>query len=182
MCLGVLLVPFGGPCLDLVDECGLRRDPAPKAWTTEMAQFHCSHVEPTAVCGRRMALSCSRDSFRLRRIKSVIKRGFGIRIAMVHHSTNFVHIRIMLLHQLTETIRPINRCALCCAFRVSVTHAWCQSHTNVGRPIALLLGVIPQGLPRHSRERSTDVPHHLGRHVIHTSVRTRRIVRFFLPI
>jgi hypothetical protein len=51
MCLGVLLVPLGIPRLDLVDECGLRRDTAPKALTTQMAEFDLSHVEPTTVFG-----------------------------------------------------------------------------------------------------------------------------------
>jgi hypothetical protein len=56
MCLGVLLVPLGVPRLDLVDECGLRRDTAPKALTTQMAEFDLSHVYPTAVFGSLMEL------------------------------------------------------------------------------------------------------------------------------
>ena len=51
MGLGVPLVPLGVPRLDLVDECGLRRDTAPKALTTQMAEFGLRHVEPTAVFG-----------------------------------------------------------------------------------------------------------------------------------
>ena len=73
MGLGVLLVPLGIPRLDLVDECGLRRDTAPKALTTQMAEFDLRHVEPTAVFGGIVDLSFIRDSFRLRRIKGFIK-------------------------------------------------------------------------------------------------------------
>ena len=78
MCLGVLLVPLGIPRLDLFDEGGLRRDTAPKALTTQMAEFDLSHVEPTAVFGGRVDLSFLRDSLRLRRIKGFIKRCFGV--------------------------------------------------------------------------------------------------------
>ena len=44
MGLGVLLVPLGVPRLDLVDERGLRRDPAPQALTAQMAEFDLRHV------------------------------------------------------------------------------------------------------------------------------------------
>jgi hypothetical protein len=44
MSLGVLLVPLGVPRLDLVDERGLRRDTAPQALTTQMAEFNLRHV------------------------------------------------------------------------------------------------------------------------------------------
>ena len=44
MSLGVLLVPLGVPRLDLFDECGLGRDTAPKALTTQMAEFDLRHV------------------------------------------------------------------------------------------------------------------------------------------
>ena len=56
MSLGMLLVPLGVPRLDLVDECGLRRDTAPKALPTQMAEFNLSHVSPTAVFGSIMDL------------------------------------------------------------------------------------------------------------------------------
>jgi hypothetical protein len=65
MCLGVLLVPFGVPCVDLVDQCGLRRDTAPKALPTKMAAFDFRHVEPTAMVGGRMDVSFIGDSFGL---------------------------------------------------------------------------------------------------------------------
>ena len=44
MGLGAPLVPLGVPRLDLVDECGLRRDTAPEALTTQMAEFDLRHV------------------------------------------------------------------------------------------------------------------------------------------
>ena len=40
----MLRVPLGVPCLDLFDECSLARDTAPKALTTQMAEFDLSHV------------------------------------------------------------------------------------------------------------------------------------------
>ena len=65
MCLGVPLVPLEVPCLDLVNQCGLRRDTAPKALTTQMAEFDLRHVEPTAMFGSIMDLSFIGDSFGL---------------------------------------------------------------------------------------------------------------------
>jgi hypothetical protein len=44
MRLGMLLVPLGVPRLDLVDERSLGRDTAPKALTTQMAEFDLRHV------------------------------------------------------------------------------------------------------------------------------------------
>src|SRR5260370_17303263 len=80
MCLGVPLVPLGVPRLDLFDEGGLGRDTAPKALTTQKAEFDLRHVEPTTVFGGITELEFICDSFRLRRIKGFIKRCFGVRI------------------------------------------------------------------------------------------------------
>ena len=142
MCLSVFLVPLGVPRLDLFDERGLRRDTAPKALTTQMAEFDLSHVEPTAVLGSVMDLSFIRDSFRLRRIKSFIKRCFGVGIEIVHHQANFLHMRIMVINKFFYNVRPINLGPLCSDFGLSLTSSGFKSHKNVCRPIALLLCVI----------------------------------------
>ena len=95
MSLGILLVPLGVPRLDLVDEGRLGRDTAPKALPTQMAAFDLRHVEPTAVFGGIMDVSFIGYSFRLRRIKCFIQRGFGVGIAIVHHQTDFLYMRRM---------------------------------------------------------------------------------------
>jgi hypothetical protein len=182
MCLGVLLVPFGVPRADLFAECGLRRDTPPKALTTQMAECNFSHVEPTAVFGSIMALSFIRDSFRLRRIKSFIQRCFGVGIEIVHHQTNFFHMRIMLINKFSDKMRPIHLGSLRGDFRISLTHSWCKSDENVCCPISLILGVILQWLARESGERSTDFPKQLGRPFIHTYLGILRIIRFFIDI
>jgi hypothetical protein len=182
MCLGVLLVPFGVPRADLFAECDLRRDTPPKALTTQMAEFNFSHVEPTAVFGSRMALSFLRDSFRLRRINSFIKRCFGVGIEIVHHQTNFFHMRILLINKFLDKMRPIHLGPLRCDFRLSLPHAWVKSDDNICCPISLILCVIPQWLARESGERSTDFPNQWGRPFIHPYVGILRIIRFFIDI
>jgi hypothetical protein len=84
MGLGVLLVPLGVPRLALVDERGRRRDTAPEALTTQRAECALRHGAPTAVFGRRMALECLGDAFRLRRSNGCLKRGLGVGMQMVH--------------------------------------------------------------------------------------------------
>jgi hypothetical protein len=121
MGLGVLRVPLDVPRLNLLDECGWRRDPAPKALTTEMAEFNRRHVSPTPVFGRIMDRSFIRDSLRLRGSKSFIKRGFGVGIAIGHDQTNFFHMRIRLINKLSDKIRPINLCPLCRDFGIALT-------------------------------------------------------------
>jgi hypothetical protein len=182
MGLGVLLVPFGVPRADLFAECGLCRDTTPKALTTQMAEFNLRHVEPTAVFGSIMDLSFIRDPFRLRWIKSFIKRRLGMGIEIVHHQTNFFHMRLMLINKFSDKIRPIHLCPLCCDLSISLTYSWCKSHKNVCGSISLILCIIPQWLARESGERSTNFPKQLGRHFIHTYVRILRIIRFFLDI
>ena len=104
----MLLVPLGVPRLDLVEECGLGRDTAPKALTTQMAEFDLSHVEPTAMFGSGMDVSFIGDSFRLRRIKGFIKRSFGVGIEIVHHQTDFLSMRITLINKFSYKICPVN--------------------------------------------------------------------------
>jgi hypothetical protein len=73
MCLGMPLVPLEVPGLDLVDQCSLRRDTAPKALATQMAEFNLRHVEPTAMFGGIMDVSFIGDSFGLRGSKCFIQ-------------------------------------------------------------------------------------------------------------
>ncbi len=121
MCLGVLLVPFGVPCLDLVDQCGLRRDTAPKALPTKMAEFDFRHVEPTAMFGGIMNVEFIGDSFGLRGRKCFIQRSFGMGIQIVHHEADFLCMRLMLINQFLDKMRPINFCALLCDFCPALT-------------------------------------------------------------
>jgi hypothetical protein len=144
MDLGVPLVPFAVPCLNLFDECGLRRDTAPQALPTQMAEFDFRHVEPTAVFRRIMDLSFIRDSFRLRRIKGFIKSGFGMGIQIVHDEANLLHVRRMVIQQFFDKVRPIHFCAPRSHFGMPLTCSWFKRHKNVCGPIPLIFGVIPQ--------------------------------------
>jgi hypothetical protein len=182
MCLGVLRVPCGVPRLDLVDQCGLRRDTAPKALPTQMAEFDLGHIEPTAMFGRRMALSFIRDSFRLRRIKRFIQRCFGMSIQIVHHETNPLHVRIMLVNKFFDKVCPIHFSALLRYFGIPLTCSGFESHKNICGPIPLLLGVIPQELPRLRWKRCTHFPDELGRHCVHTYLGALRVIRYFINI
>jgi hypothetical protein len=103
-------------------------------------------------------------------------------IEIVHHQTNFFHMRIMLINKFSDKIRPINLCPLCCDFRISLTYSWFKSDKDVCCSIALILWIIPQWLARESGERSTNFPNQLGRHFIHTYLRILRIIRFFIDI
>jgi hypothetical protein len=143
MCLGVLLIPLGVPRLDLVDERGLRRDTAPQALTAQMAEFDLRHVEPTAVFRRIMDLSFICDSFRLRRSKGFIKRSFGVGIQIVHHEANLLHVRIMLINQFFDKVRPIYLCSLLSDFGLPFTRSWFKSDKNICCPIPLVFCVIP---------------------------------------
>src|SRR2546430_9767137 len=146
MCLGVPLVPLRVPRLDLFYEGGLRRDTAPKALTTQMAEFDLSHIEPTAVFGGRMDRSFIRDSFRLRRIKGFIKRCFGVGIEIGHHQADFFPMGIMLINKFADKIRPITLCPLLSDFGIPLTSSWCKSDKNVCRPLSLILGIVPKWL------------------------------------
>jgi hypothetical protein len=182
MSLGVLLVPLGVPRLDLVEECGLRRDPAPQTLTTQMAEFDLRPVEPTAVFGGIMKFSFIRDSFRLTGIQCFIQRGFRVGMQIVHPQTNLLHVRRMLINQCLHKVRPITLCPLLSDCGIPLTSSWFTSHKHVRRPIALILGVISQRLPRRSRERSAHCAHQLGRYFIYAHWGTLRIIRLFIDI
>ncbi len=176
------LVPLGVPRLDFFDECGLRRDTAPKALTTQMAEFDLRHVEPTTVFGGIMDLSFICYAFRLRGIKCFIQRCFGVGIEMVHRQADSLHVRRMLINKFLDKICPINFCPLLSDFSIPLTSQWFKSDKNVCGPISLLLCVISQRLSRLRRERSTNFAHQLGRHCIHTHLGTLSVVRFFIDV
>jgi len=178
----MLLVPLGVPRLDLVDERGLGRDTAPKALTTQMAEFDLRHVEPTTMLGGIMDLSFICDSFCLRGGKCFIKRGCGMGMKIIHHEADFLCMRIMVINKFLDKVCPINFCPLLSDFGMTLTSSWFKSHKNVCGPIALILCSISQRLPRCRWKRSTDFTNQWGRHCIHTPLRTRRIVRFFINI
>jgi hypothetical protein len=150
------------PRLDLVDEGRLGRDTAPKALTTQMAEFDLRPVEPTAVLGGRMDVSFIGYSFGLRRIKCFIQRGFGVGIEMVQHQADFLHMRRRLINKSLDKMCPINFCPLLSDCGISLTNSWFKSDKNIGCPISFLLRVISQRLPRFGRERSTDFANERG--------------------
>ena len=182
MGLGVPLIPLDVPCLDLFDKCSLRRDTAPQALTTQMAEFDLRHVEPTTMFGGIMDRSFIGDSLCLSRGKCFIKRGFGMGIKIIHHEADFLCMRIMLIHKFLDKVGPINFCPLLSDFGMTLTSSWFKSHKNVCGPNSLILCIISQRLPRCRWKRSTDFTNQLGRHFIHTHLRTLRIVRFFINI
>jgi hypothetical protein len=182
MGLGVLLVPLGIPRLDLVDACGLRRDTTPKALTTQMAECDLRHVEPTVVLGGRGDRSFIRESFRLRRIKGFLKCCFGRRMQIIHHAAHCLHMGIRLIHKVLEKGCPIHLGPLRRDFGMPWTSSGLQSHKHVGRPLALLRSVIPQGLARVRGERNPHFPTPLGGHCIHPPVGLLRIIRGCIAI
>ena len=99
MSFGVSLVPFCVPRVDLVYESSLVRYTVWKTLTTEMAEFDLRHVEPTAMFGSIMDVSFVGDSFRLMGIKCFVKRSFGVGIEIIHHQTDFLHMRRMLVNE-----------------------------------------------------------------------------------
>jgi hypothetical protein len=162
MSLGVFLIPWGVPRLDLVDECGRRRATAPQTLTTQMAECALRHVAPTAVFGGIMDRELIRASCRRRRITCFIQRGFGMGMPMVHHQTKFAHLRIMLLNKCWDKVGPLNWGPLRSDVGVPLSRSWFKSPKNMCRPIALILGVISPRLSRLSLERSMDCTHQLG--------------------
>jgi hypothetical protein len=178
MRLGMLLVPWGVPRLDLGDEGRLGRDTAPKALTTPMAACALRPVAPTAVFGGIMDGSLSGDSFGLRRRKCFRQRGVGGGMALGHHQADFLHMWSMLINQFLDTRCPIHFCPRLSAFGISLTHAWGKSDKNIGCPSAFILRVISQRLPRFSRERSTACANELGGPFSETHWGIRRVIRF----
>jgi hypothetical protein len=166
MCLGVLRVPFGGPCLDLVDPCGLRRDTAPKARPTAMAEFAVRHVEPTAMFGGLMDVERIGDSLGLRGLTCFRQRSCGMGMQIVHHEADVLDMRIMLLKQFLDNMRPIHFWALLCAFCHALTDDRFNSDTNICCTISLICRVIAERLPRLCRERSTPFTSQLGCHFL----------------
>jgi len=51
-------------------------------------------------------------SFRLSGIKCCLQRCFGMGIQIVHHQTNLLHVRIMLINKFLDKVRPIHFCPL----------------------------------------------------------------------
>jgi len=132
--------------------------------------------------GGIMDLSFICYSFCLRRGKCFIKRGFGMGIKIIHHETDFLYVRIMLINKFLDKVGPINFCPLLSDFGMTLTSSWFKSHKNICCPISLILGIISQRLPRDSRERSTNFANQLGRHFIYTHLGILRVIRFFIDI
>ena len=129
-----------------------------------------------------MHLEFIRDSLRLRRIKGGIKSGFGMGIQMVQHEANLFHMGIRVINEFFDKVRPIHVRALLRHFGRPLPCSWFKSHKNVCGPVSLLLGVVPQELPRLSWQRGTHFPKQLRRQVVHTHLGALRIIRGFRDI
>src|SRR4029450_3765787 len=87
---------------------------------------------------------------------------------------------IMLVNEYLDKVGPINLGALISYLGRALTCSWRKSEKNIGRTISLILGIIAEWFPRLGWQRSTDFANQLGRHFIHTHLRTLGIVRFFI--
>ena len=105
-----------------------------------------------------------------------------MRIQIIHHEANFLHMGIMLINKFLDKVCPIHLGPLRRDLGMPLTSSGLKSHKNVCRPIALLLGVIPQWLARFRGERNTNFPNQLGGHFIHTHLGILRIIRCFIDI
>ena len=105
-----------------------------------------------------------------------------MRIQIVHHEANFLHMGRMLINKFLDKVCPITLGPLRSDCGIPLPSSGVKSHKNICRPIALLLGVIPEGIARLSGERSTNFPNQLGGHFIHTHLGILRIIRFFIEV
>ena len=99
---------------------------------------------------------------------------------MVHHQTNRLHVRILVINTVLDTVRPIPWGPLCRHGGIPLTSAGFTRDQHGCRPLSLLRGVLAQGLARLRWERSTDVATPRGRQVIQTYVGTRSVIRCVL--
>src|SRR2546422_6464438 len=103
-------------------------------------------------------------------------------IEIIHHQTDFLYMRIMLVNEHLYKVGPVNFGTLISHLGIALTCSWFKSDKNIGSTISLILGIISEWLPRLGWQRSTDFPKQVGRHFIHTHLRILRIIRFFIDI
>ena len=175
MGLGVPLVRSRVPGLHLVDQCGLRRDTAPKAWPTPMAE--CTSPPCGTTCrveeehGPRMSPRCfaPQEDHRLH----TARLWWGMQLR--HHRGESVPRAENVINS-SGQVRPIPLGSLYRPFVYPLTREWFKSDTHVC-PMALLLGVIPEWA-RASREEAHGPPLALGRHCVPPYVGTLWVLRF----
>jgi hypothetical protein len=150
--------------------------------TTQLAELNLRHVSPTAMFGGILDHECSGYSLRLRRITGFIKSSLRVRLAMVQHEADVLHMRRMLINKCLYTMCPIHFWPLLSDFGVSWTNPWFKSDKTVRCPMSCIFCVIAQRLPRLSWERSTDFTSQVGRPCISTQMWALRVVRFFIDV
>src|SRR5436309_15921382 len=99
-------------------------------------------------------------------------------IQIIKNQADFLSMGIMLINEFSHKIGPVNFGTLISDFRIALATEWFKSYENVSGPISLLRCIIPERLPRLGWQRGTDFTKQLGRHFIHTHVRTVGIRRF----
>jgi hypothetical protein len=182
MRLGLTVVTFFVPGLDLVDESGFVLDAVCKTLTTQMAEFDLGHVEPTPVFGGIMDFQCIGDSFRLLRNKRFIQRSLMMGIQIIHDQTDLLSVWRHLIHQRVHIVRKINFCPVIRYCSIALTTQWFKSEKDVCRTMPLIFCVLLTRFPRLGREGIADFPNELSRHVIATHLWTRWIIGVFIDI
>jgi hypothetical protein len=129
-----------------------------------------------------MDVSCIGYALCLHGIKGFIQGCRVVGMQIIEHQAYVLSMRRTLINKFSYTICPVNFGTLLSDFRRALAISWFKSHKNVGSPIALLLCILPEWLPRLGWQRSTDCTNQWGRHCIHTHLRTWGIVKFFINI
>src|SRR6266436_937675 len=97
-------------------------------------------------------------------------------IQIIKNQADFLSMGIMLINEFSHKICPVNFGTLLSGFRRALAISWFKSYENVRGPISLILCIIPERLPRLGWQRGTDFTNQLGRHCIHTHLRTLGII------
>ena len=129
-----------------------------------------------------MALSCLGDAFGLRGGKGVRPRGGGVGRQLVQPEADGLDMRILLIHQCLDNVRPIHWRSLLRHCGHPGASSRVKSHENVCRTLSLICRVRAERLPRLGWERSPDCTAQLGRHFIYAHVGTLGIIRLFIDI
>src|SRR5829696_4782778 len=97
-------------------------------------------------------------------------------VEVVHYQDDPLGLRVTLVHQLLDLMRPVDLRAVLCYVYPTPARKRLHKHEHVGYPTPLVLVVFSLGPPRLHRQGRPDVPEHLLGSLVHAHLRTAGVV------
>lgn len=159
------------PRLDFRGHCGDARKAAVQTLTSQNAQFHFRHVQPTSIHWGVNDSQATCQSMSGRSIERMIQTGDVVGVQIVANEGDNLCMRIVDFKQCPNLFSPVLTCSTFTSTHAPPATQRVKEHEQRPHSFAFVMMVLFAWLPRSHRQGRIDITGHLLCRFVHTNQR-----------